>query len=146
MGHGIQPSNGLRARLQHHETKIRFLFAGGLNTAVGLALFPLLMFAFDGLGVHYLVVLIVSGILGINFAFLTNKFFVFRTQGDLLREYLKFVSFYLLYLLINLMVLPILVNLLGWSPVWAQFVFVIVTFIASWLWHSRITFLLHRTR
>ncbi len=133
-----------RTYFSRNETKIRFLFAGGLNTIVGLALFPLLMFVFDGRGVHYLVVLVISGLIGINFAFLTSKYFVFRTKGNLLKEYTKFVSFYLLYLIINLFALPVLVNFFDLSPIWAQFLFVMTTFIASWLWHSRITFLFHR--
>lgn len=134
----------VRAHIRQNETKIRFLLAGGLNTAVGLALFPLLMLAFDGSGVHYLVVLVISGLLGINFAFLTSKYFVFRTTGHILKEYMKFVSFYLLYLVVNLFALPLLINFSDLSPVWAQFLFVIATFVASWLWHSRITFLFHR--
>lgn len=123
-----------------HETKLRFLFAGGLNTLFGLAAFPILMWTFSSEAVHYLVILTIAQGLSVLFAFLTNKFLVFRTSGQYLAEFLKFGTFHAVYFLANLAILPLLVELLGLSPIWAQFAFAGAVIITSYFWHSRITF------
>jgi len=136
----------LRTFARTHETKLRFLITGGLNTLFGLAIFPILMLALAPWHLHYLVVLVLSNILGINFSYLTNKFLVFRTRGNYRQEYLKFISFYLIYFVLNLIALPVLIYLTGLSPIWAQTLFVITIIIGSYFWHSRITFLRPRSR
>jgi putative flippase GtrA len=119
------------AFLREHETKVRFLLVGGLNTVFGLAIYPAL---------HYLSILIVSQIISITFAFFTTKHLVFRTTGGYLCEYGKFATFHLSYLLANLAALPALVELVGMHPVWAQTLFAVLVIITSYFWHSRITF------
>ena len=123
-----------------HQTKVRFLFAGALNTAIGLAVFPILYFSTAPLKLHYLVILVISQILCVAFSYLTNKFLVFRTSGNYLNEFGKFLSFHLFYFLANLAALPALVELWGLDPVWAQTLFAVLVIITSYFWHSRFTF------
>ncbi len=123
-----------------HETKLRFLFAGGLNTLFGLAIFPVLIWLLAPLSLHYLVVLTVAQIMGVMFAFLTNKLLVFRTRGRHGSELGKFVTFYVFGFAVNLIALPILVEFAHIPPVWAQLLFVTAFIITSYFWHSRITF------
>lgn len=125
---------------QRHARKVRFLLAGGLNTAVGLAAYPILYFTLDPHGVEYRVILAISQVFCIAFAYLTNKFLVFKTQGNYVRETLKFVAFHLAYFLLNLAVLSYLVERLQVPPVWAQMGFAVLVIISSYLWHSKITF------
>lgn len=123
-----------------HETKVRFLLAGALNTAIGLAVYPALYFLAAPLKLHYLVILTISQVICITFAFLTNKFLVFQTSGNYLRESGKFLTFHLSYFLVNLVALPALVELVGMNPVWAQTLFAVLVIVTSYFWHSRITF------
>ncbi|WNV05403.1 GtrA family protein [Candidatus Methylospira mobilis] len=125
---------------KRHQTKIRYLLAGAFNTAVGLAVYPALYFLALPLKLHYLMILTISQIICVTVAFLTNKFVVFRTSGNFLREFLKFVSFHVSYFLVNLAALPALVELAGMNPVWAQTIFAVLVIITSYFWHSRITF------
>jgi putative flippase GtrA len=111
-----------------------------LNTVIGLAVYPALYFCVIPLRSHYMVILVISQILCVNFSFLTSKFMVFRTSGNYLREFLKFGMFYLSYFMVNLAALPILVELAGMNPVWAQMLFTVLVVISSYFWHSRITF------
>lgn len=126
---------------RRHETKVRFLMAGALNTAIGLAAYPALYFFTAPLNLHYLTILTISQVACIAFAFLTNKFLVFRTTGNYLRESGKFLTFHLSYFLLNLAALPALVELAGMKPVWAQTLFAVLVIVTSYFWHSRITFL-----
>ncbi|MDB5897664.1 MAG: hypothetical protein JWP41_1266 [Ramlibacter sp.] len=125
---------------QRHAQKVRYLLAGGLNTAVGLAAYPILYLLLKPQGVGYRGVLVVSQVFCIAFAYLTNKFLVFKTQGNYVRETLKFAAFHLAYFLLNLAVLSFLVERMQVPPVWAQMGFAVLVIISSYLWHSKITF------
>jgi putative flippase GtrA len=125
---------------QRHAQKVRYLLAGGLNTAVGLAAYPVLYFGLARFEPHYLAILVASQAFCICFAYLTNKFLVFKTKGNYVNETLKFISFHLAYFLLNLVVLRFLVERLQVPPVWAQMGFAVLVIISSYLWHSKITF------
>jgi putative flippase GtrA len=131
---------GARKLIRLHETKVRFLLAGALNTVVGLAAYPALYFLLAPLKLHYMVVLGITQVACVAFAYLTNKFLVFRTAGNYLRESGKFVLFHLSYFLVNLVALPFLVEIVGMSPVWGQTLFAVAVIVTSYFWHSKITF------
>lgn len=125
---------------KRHETKIRFILAGGINTVVGLSIYPILFFLMAPLKLHYLVILVFSQIICVIFAYLTNKFLVFKTTGNYIREFSKFVTFHLAYFAANLVALPILVEFVRINPVWAQTAFAALVIVSSYFWHSQITF------
>lgn len=122
------------------ETKVRFLLAGGLNTLVGLAIFPLLMWSLRPLHIHYMAVLLLGQVVSIVFAYATQKAFVFRTRGDHAGEFLRFSSFYLGYFAFNAAALPALVEIGHANPIIAQFCISLGVVVCSYFWHSRITF------
>lgn len=133
-------SGAVTGRFLRLGTPVRFLAAGALNTAFGLAFYPLLLWAVPGFRTHYLVALGVAQIVCLCFAFATYKLGVFRTRGDLLREFGTFSSFYAANYAANWAALPLLVELGGVPPVIAQVGFTLVLVIGSWFWHSRVTF------
>lgn len=128
---------------ERHGRKVRFVLVGGLNTLVGLLAYPLLFFSLKPLGLGYLRVLVISQLLCTTFSYLTNKFFVFKTQGNYSKEFLKFVSFHGIYFVMNLVVLWLLVDQMAFSPVWSQLGFASLVIVTSYIWHSKITFM-HR--
>lgn len=129
-----------RDLLRTHETKVRFLGAGLLNTVFGLGIYPLLMWVSAPLGHHYLVALVISYGLSVSFAYATNKRLVFKTEGNHLREFLRFLVPHAFYLMINLLVLPVLVEAAHLKPIVAQLSFSVFIVVTSYLWHSRVTF------
>jgi putative flippase GtrA len=133
-------SGAVTGRFLRLGTPVRFLAAGALNTAFGLAFYPLLLWAVPGFRTHYLVALGVAQIVCLCFAFATYKLGVFRTRGDLLREFGTFSSFYAANYAANWAALPLLVELGGVPPAIAQVGFTLVLVIGSWFWHSRVTF------
>jgi len=127
-----------------HKTKMHFILVGALNTAFGLAAYPILYMLLTPLRFHYLQVLAVSQVICITFAFVSNKYMVFRTVGNHVQEYLRFLTFHMIYFLINLAVLPLMVEVLSMSPIWAQSFFAVAVIVSSYFWHSRITFTAHK--
>ncbi|PMU97932.1 GtrA family protein, partial [Pseudomonas sp. GP01-A11] len=73
---------------------LRFLVAGTANTALGLSVYPLLLWGVPALHGRYLLALGIAQALSLCFAFTTYKAGVFRTRGNLLREFATFASFY----------------------------------------------------
>lgn len=132
--------DALLANAKLHQTKVRFLFAGALNTVVGLATFPILFQLAESLKIHYLLIFVISQILCISFSFFTNKFLVFRTSGNYMKESGRFFTFHLFYFLANLVALPTLVEFGRMDPVWAQTLFALLVIFTSYFWHSHVTF------
>ena len=130
----------MKLLIAKHRRKIDYLLVGGVNTVIGLSAFPALYFLTKPYQLHYMVVLAISQVFCVTVAFFTNKHLVFRTQGNHLSEYLKFSAFYSAYFVINLIVMPILVEVAGMSPVKSQILISIGIIISSYFWHSKITF------
>ncbi|WP_407984800.1 GtrA family protein [Pontiella sulfatireligans] len=116
----------------------RFLLTGGWNTIFSYALFSGLYFAFSE-KVHYMVILTVSTVLGVTNAYVCHKFFVFRTKGNYLREYLRFYAVYSVQIVINYISLPLLMKS-GMSPYLAQGLIVGITTAGTYLGHKHISF------
>ena len=131
-----------QAALQH-QVKFRFLLTGALNTVIGLGVFPALYYLLESRQLHYLVILTISQVLCICFAYITNKFLVFKTKGNYVNEFSKFITFHLSYFAVNLIVLPLMVSGLNFNPVLAQSLFATIVIISSYFWYSRITFSPH---
>ncbi len=119
---------------------LRFLLAGTANTALGLSIYPLLLWGVPALHGRYLLALAIAQALSLCFAFTTYKVGVFRTRGNLPREFATFSSFYLVNYAANWAALPFLVEVAGLPPVPAQLAFTAILIVGSWFWHSRVTF------
>lgn len=92
----------------------RYLLVGGFNTLFGYGMFALLTWLFRGLGTYaYMPAAVISNFLAISAAFLGYKWFVFRTRGNYLAEWLRCFVVYGGNALIGLAVLPLVVTLLG---------------------------------
>lgn len=119
---------------------LRFLLAGAANTAFGLAIYPLLLWSVPVFHRHYLIALGIAQAVSLCFAFATYKLGVFRTRGNVAREFGAFSSFYLFNYAANWAALPLLVELGGVPPLVAQLAFTAALILGSWFWHNRITF------
>ena len=123
-----------------HRRKLRFLMAGALNTAVGLSFYPFLLWAVPLLRTHYMVALGISQVFCLCFAYLIYKFGVFRTRGDIKREFGAFSGFYLFNYAANWAILPLLVETAHIHPSIVQLGFNSLVIVGSYFWHSRVTF------
>ena len=118
---------------------IRYLVAGGLNTLFGLSIYPILIFVFM-LREHYLLALLLAQSSSLIFAFSTYKAVAFRTKGNTVREFSKFVPVYLINYAVAWIFVPILVEKAGCHPVVVQLMFVTICIITSYIWHNMLTF------
>jgi putative flippase GtrA len=118
----------------------RYLVAAGFNTAFGLAIYPLLLWLFPWLRVHYMVGLLIAQGMSLAFAYSSYKLGVFRTRGGYAREITAFLSFYGVNYVANWIALPALVEFAHIPPIIAQLMFSAVIMASSYFWHSKVTF------
>jgi putative flippase GtrA len=131
-----------------HLQFIRYLLVGGFNTAFGYSLFALLNWSFMSLGSYsYMYAAVLSNLIAITVAFLGYKWFVFRTRGNYLMEWVRCVGVYGSSMAIGLVGLPILVSILRShsqhperAPYIAAAILIVITVIFSFLGHKNISF------
>lgn len=129
----------MKALYKRHQQKINYLLVGGWNTLFGYISF-IALYALFAARIHYLFLLALSNILAITNAYLGYKTFVFKTRGNYWREYLRFYMVYGAAMILNIILLPIGVELLKLSPLIAQTGFTLINILFSYFGHKRFSF------
>lgn len=127
---------------------MRYLLVGGFNTVFGYGLFAFLNWSFTGLGTYsYMYASFLASIISITVAFLGYKWFVFRTRGNYLKEWIRCVGVYGSSMVIGLIGMPILVPILQAhmrQPQRASYlagaIMTVVTILFSFFGHKNVSF------
>jgi putative flippase GtrA len=129
-----------------NDQRVAFLVVGVINTVVGFGIFVACSLSVGHLVEHRfgkvsasLVTLGIAHVLAILFAFAMHRRFVFRVRGQVLRDLVRFWSVYLTALGINLVVLPVLVEL-GLHRVAAQAIIIAASTLLSYFGHRHFSF------
>jgi len=120
--------------------KFKYIIVGIWNTIFSYAAFIALYYSMTKHDIHYTLVLVVSQIVGITNAYICYKVFVFKTKGNIVREYLKFYVVYGSTLAVNFILILILVELGGLNPVISQGLIAIVVVIMAYIGHVKFSF------
>jgi putative flippase GtrA len=147
------PLNETRTRERSTREVVRYLMVGGFNTVFGYGCFAAFNMALEPLGAHaYLLASLLANLVAISVAFLGYKWFVFRTRGNYLREWLRCMAVYSTTILVTLAGMPIVVTLLRHTrfgkhaPYIAAAVMALVTIALGYLGHKHISFRRSRGR
>ncbi|MGA8088772.1 MAG: GtrA family protein [Terracidiphilus sp.] len=127
---------------------VRYLFVGGFNTLFGFAIFAFLNWLFSGLGsFSYMLAWALGNVIAITVAFLGYKWFVFRTRGNYLVEWVRCFGVYSSGLLFSAIALPVTVMILHrtmhrpeYAPYFAAAVLTVVTVVFNFLGHKHFSF------
>jgi len=129
-----------------HDQRVAFLVVGGINTVVGFGIFVACSETVGHIVDHRfgrvaaaLVTAGISHVLGVLFAFVMHRRFVFRVRGHVLRDLMRFWSVYLVAGAINIVALPVLVEL-GLHRIPAQAIIVAATTLLSYFGHRHFSF------
>lgn len=129
----------MRKLYYEHKQKIDCLVVGAWNTLFGYGAFLALYYLFAN-RVHYLVLLVLSNVISITNAYIGYKIFVFKTRGNYLREYARFYLVYGFIMLLNLMLLPLGVELFRLPPPIVQGGFTFFNVFLSFWGHKHFSF------
>ena len=120
---------------------ISYTIFGVATTVVSMVVYGVCNSAFE---MHYLISNIVSWVIAVAFAYITNKMFVFKTRGmgfaQLKREITLFVSARLASLGIEELGLFILIGLIGWGELLAKLVMQVVVIVLNYIFSKLVIF------
>jgi len=119
--------------------KLRFLAVGGLNTGLGFGLFALLQFLI-GEQIGEVLVLLLAHLGASTVAFVLHRRVTFRVSGNILADYLRFQTVFIIPIGINLVILPILTHVVGVNVYVAQALITGVTVTISYFGHKYFSF------
>ena len=123
------------------DQRVRFLAVGATNTVVGYLIFAALTTWFlRELPLGYLLSLVASYAIAIFLAFFLYRRFVFHVSGHVLADFLRFVGVYAVAISINLVALPLLVEIVHVHALLAQAVILVVTTLVSFFGHKSFSF------
>lgn len=119
--------------------RLRFLVVGGWNTLVGYLVF-LACHAWVGGKIGPLMTLILSYLIAVPHSFATQRWLVFKAQGAIGRQFLRFLLANSSIFVANMVLLPLTVRLVEADPRIVQGVLVVLLTVASYLAHKHFSF------
>ncbi len=121
----------------------RFLIVGAYNTAFGYLTFVIL---YQTLGdkLHYLILVVISHIIAVTNAFISQKHLVFRTNGSVFFEFIRFNITTLGTLLLSLAGMSLLVGQFKTKVLVAQALVTVISVMVSYFAHKNFTFKKHK--
>jgi putative flippase GtrA len=132
------------------DRRIRYLFVGGFNTACAYVVYSVIFhFLSLWLTCDPRVVADLASLLcnipNLTIAYFMNKFLVFRTRGNYLREYFRSYLVYAIPMTSNLIILPVIMTFTArwfgrFTGYAAQAIIIILTVIATYFGHKHVTF------
>ncbi len=128
-----------RTRALSRAEGVRYAIVGLVNTVFGYGVFAVLELVV-GSRLPYLAVLLVAHVVGVLNAFLLHRVVTFRVRGQLLLDLARFWSIHLVGLAINLVLLPVLVEVAGLPVLIAQAAVLLLVAIGSYAGHKRFSF------
>jgi putative flippase GtrA len=121
------------------EQGIRYLLVGVFNTIFGYGFFALLEIS-AGHVIPYMVVLLIAQVVSTFVAYVLYRSLVFKVRGRFWRDLVRFSLVYAGAFAVNLVLLPVMVSVLGWSVLLSQALIVGGTVIASFFAHRNFSF------
>lgn len=116
---------------------VRYLFAGGLNSGLGLIMIAFFMY---GLCLSPELSNSLSYGIGILTSYLLNRYLTFRSRGNMGRELFKFVLVYAAAFLANLLTLWLMIIQAGMHAMVAQVIAMTVFVVTSYWLQASIVF------
>lgn len=123
------------------DKRVSFLLVGGINTLIGFGIYTLLtVWVFHDLKFGYLISLVISYAVGITIGYFLYRRFVYKVNGKIFSDFVKFTSVYLFSITLNLILLPAFVQLTPIGPVLAQAMVLVITTLVSYFGHGYFSF------
>ncbi len=119
--------------------KIRYILVGGFNTLLSFAIFYVLYLLLQN-KIHYSFILILNFFISVFISFSLLRFFVFKSKGNFLKEYIRCNISYTILLFLNLILLTIMVDYFKIKIILSQFILTIFIAIIGFVIHKNFSF------
>ena len=131
-------ASGPPAPTRDRSRVVKFAVIGALNTGVAYGCFAGLYLLLSRW--PYMAVLVVSRELSVLFAYALYRRFVFPVRGPIVAEFGRFWLVYAGSLVLNMLALPVLVEVVHLPVLLAQAIVTALAIAASWIGHTRFSF------
>jgi putative flippase GtrA len=121
------------------DQRVAFLAVGAVNSASGFFWFAL-FYWLVGQRYGYLTALALAHVTSVSCAFWLYRHLVFRVRGHVLRDLARFGTIYLSAFALNIVALPMLVQIAHLPVLLSQLGIMLVTSLMSWLGHKNFSF------
>lgn len=115
-----------------YEEIINYLIFGVLTTLVSIISYFIFSKIF---GVYYLISNIISWILSVLFAYITNKLYVFKSDNKIIKELINFFSSRIFTFIVDMVMMYVLVSILKFDDmivkIIVQFVVIVLNYVLS---------------
>jgi putative flippase GtrA len=134
------PALGVPVRFYfRRREQLLYLVVGGWNTVFGYGAWALMQFLLGGY-LHYLVVIVLAWPIAVLNAYLGYRYIVFRSRDSILREFPRFSLVYVVTLVVNLALLPIMLQVLPLNIYAVQALLTVLVVVCSYLSHKHFSF------
>ena len=134
---GMRGAAGPLLRLIRDQ-RVVFLLFGAINTAMGTICFLLYHWLLGDR--WYMIEIVLAYCTAVLVAFVLYRKFVFKVQGNVLRDLWKFMLVNLTALGVNLASMPLLIEVFGWPVLLSQLLVTFVTTLVSFFGHRGFSF------
>lgn len=118
--------------------KVRFLFIGGINTLIAYGFYVAFFFL---LGENlYVLAYVFAYIITLFIGFTLQRNFVFKVKGKFILDFSRYSLVQLASFLVNLGLLPLLVEIVKIQPLVAQAFVLVITVVGSYFAHRYFSF------
>lgn len=117
--------------------KIRFLLVGGFNTVFAYLVFVGLYHVVE---LNYNLALITQYFITVNISFLTMRYYVFQSHGDIKSEYFKSWTVYIGMYFFNAFALNFFVIFLKLGPIIGQAMYLVISTVVTYILHKYFSF------
>jgi putative flippase GtrA len=127
------------ARLSRYREQLLYIVVGGWNTVFGYGVWALLQALLRSY-VHYLLILALSYPVSTLNAYVCYRYLVFRSHGNPRTEFPRFSLVYVITMVANLALLPVLLRVLPFNVYISQALFAVVVVACSYVGHRFFSF------
>jgi putative flippase GtrA len=130
----------LGSRMKRNNNKIIFIVIGSLNTLFSYFI-TIILFNYLQNFVNIFIIAIISNIISITMSFTTNKYFVFKSNGNYLKEYMRSYFVYGFSMIFGIFGLWFLVSILN-IHIWvSQALLMVFSVLIAYYGNQKFTFL-----
>lgn len=113
------------------DDKIRFVVIGAINALNSYIIFALALYLLGN--EHYQLCVTLQWVISSVFSYLLQKFFVFCTRGNYIREYLKCCTTWFVSYLLNVVILELLIRYVIKNAYVAQFISIMLVSVVTYV-------------
>ena len=109
---------------------------GGITTFISILSYKLFLV----IGLHYLIATTLSATLAVLFAYITNRIYVFRSNGNILAESIRFLTGRIGVFIIETILLIILVSWVKFDEFYSKIIVTIIVVLLNYIYSKFFVF------